>query len=135
MPWPQSWPSSLLRPAVEAEEPPSQPADDTAPIVKASGGSPLNMTNGQTINAIDDTRALSNLLQLTDISYGSYGRDRLDCAGATCVEADSGVTVSISDLDYSAITFSPIMTRNGIKIVQGAGRTGFERNISQKALP
>ena len=110
---------------------PSQPVEDTAPIVRAAGGSPLKLSNAQIRSAIDGVKARSSSLLLTDISYGSYGSDRLDCSGATCVETDSGATIYISDLDYSAITFSPVMTRNGVKIVQGAGRTGFERNISQ----
>lgn len=112
---------------------PSQPVDDTEPIVRAAGGSPLDLSNAQIKNAIDGVKARSSSLLLTDISYGSYGRDRLDCSGATCVELDSGATIYISDIDYSDITFSPVMTRNGVKIAQGAGRTGFERDISQES--
>ena len=114
----------------------SQPIADIAPIVSAAGGEPLSLSSSQIKAELSRRVNTADTLLGTDIyDLGGYQIASTACSGTVCQVSILGntVLVALSDLDFNAGTYESVMTRNGVSIVQGAGRA-TEDGITSESL-
>ena len=99
---------------------PSQPVDNTAPIVAAIGGTPLSLSSAQIKAELRPILSSADTFLATDIHFIGGGRyTAVTCQGAAC--SVQGSNFYISDFDLEGATYEAVMTRHGVMVAQGTG--------------
>ena len=93
----------------------AQPISNTAPIRDAIGGGSLNLSNAQIRQALAAIERQTDSVNVSD--------DTAVCSGTSC--RTNNVTIYLSDFNLANGTYAPVMTHNGMNIMQGANRVSF----------
>ena len=82
-----------------------------------------NQSSSQIFSEFTGIQDSSTSYLATDIFYHTTNRDEQECSDAECVLSRNGQTTNISKIDFSYIEYESAMTRNDVKMAQGAGET------------
>lgn len=100
----------------------NQPVEDKRPIIAAAGGMPLTLSSSAIKAGLKSRAAAADALLATDVYFVGGGRYvSVDCQGASC--EIGGSQYYISDFDFDSGTYEGVMTRNGVRVGQGAARS------------
>ncbi len=103
---------------------PNLPIQNTAPIRAATGGAPLNMSPAQIKSQVANLAGKADEVLASDIiTVGGQYYTSANCSGTVCTIG--GQRITLNDLNLDELDYGPVMSRNGVAVVQTRQKTPF----------
>ena len=110
------------------ELPTEKPFEDVAPIISASGGTPLDLPSAQISRELQSLVDNADTLLTTRAYLAGYGYADRTCQGVQCTVA--GQTIDLRSVDIGDASLDAVMTKHNVSIMQGASAEEFAQGAT-----